>query len=116
MTLLNKKDILTANDLKTEVVAVPEWGGDVIVTTMSAFSRDQFESSIVGKNGGANTINIRAKLAAATIVDEAGELLFSEKDIAPLGKKSGAALDRIFAVAQKLSRISNDDVEELAKN
>jgi hypothetical protein len=33
-----------------------------------------------------------------------------------LGKKSAAALNRVFEVAQRLSGITDDDVEELAKN
>ena len=42
--------------------------------------------------------------------------MFTEKDVVKLGKKSSAALDRIFSAAQKLNRISDDDVEDLAKN
>lgn len=114
--LLNKSDILNADDSTFELVNVPEWGGTVKVTVMSGFARDRFESSIIGKNGGINSVNIRAKLAAATIVDEAGELMFDEKDIAKLGMKSCAALDRIFAAAQRLNLITDKDVENLAKN
>lgn len=113
---LSKDQILNSNDLTTEVIDCPEWGGAVQIQTMSGFARDRFEESIVGKNGGSNLGNIRAKLAAASIVDDKGELMFSEKDIQKLGKKSSAALQRIFNAAQKLNRISEDDVEELAKN
>jgi len=116
MTLLTKEQILKQDDLKSEIVDVPEWGGDVRVCTMSGFARDRFEAGITGKNGGTNMSNIRAKLAAATIVDEEGKLLFDEADIAKLGNKSCAALDRVFAAAQRLNLISNADVDELAKN
>ena len=116
MTLLTKEQILKQDDLKSEIVDVPEWGGDVRVCTMSGFARDRFEAGISGKNGGTNMSNIRAKLAAATIVDEEGKLLFDEADIAKLGNKSCAALDRVFAAAQRLNLISNADVDELAKN
>lgn len=115
MTLLTKEQILNNDDLKSEIVNVPEWGGDVKVCTMSGFARDRFEASIVDKNG-QNLSNIRAKLAACTIVDDSGKLLFNEDDIAKLGDKSCAALDRVFAAAQKLNLISNADVEQLAKN
>jgi len=116
MILLTKDQILTQDDLKSEIVSVPEWGGDVRVCTMSGFSRDRFEADIIGKNGGVNTSNIRAKLAAATITDENGKLLFDEADIAKLGHKSCAALDRVFAAAQRLNMITSKDVEGLAKN
>ncbi len=116
MALLTKEQILKQDDLKSEIVDVPEWGGNVRVCTMSGFARDRFEAGITGKNGGTNMSNIRAKLAAATIVDEDGKLLFDEADIAKLGNKSCAALDRVFAAAQRLNLISNSDVDELAKN
>lgn len=116
MAILTRDEILSHSDLKIELIEVPEWGGQVRVATMSGFARDRFEASITGKNGGVNTQNIRAKLAAATIVDESGIPLFDENDIVKLGKKSCAALDRIFAVAQKLNLITDKDVEGLAKN
>lgn len=116
MGLLSKKDILDSNDCETKTIEVPEWGGDVNIATMTGFARDRFEASILGKSGGMNTQNIRAKLVAACLVDDSGELVFNETDIAKLGKKSCSALDRIFTEAQKLNGFSNDDVEELAKN
>ncbi len=116
MSLLTKKDILAHVDLKFEIIDVPEWGGQVKVITMSGFARDRFEAGITGKNGGSNFVNIRAKLAAATIADEEGNLIFDEEDIVKLGKKSCAALDRVFAASQKLNRMSQEDVEALAKN
>lgn len=116
MALLTREQILEANDSQTATVDVPEWGGEVIVSTMSGFARDQFEGSLIGKNGGTNMQNIRAKLAAATVVDTDGSLVFTEKDVIALGKKSAPALDRIFEASQKLNRITDVDVEELAGN
>jgi len=51
-----------------------------------------------------------------TICDEEGTRLFAAKDMDELGKKSAAALDRIFTVAQRLNGLSGEDVEDLAKN
>jgi len=116
MAILNKDDILDSIDSKTITLEVPEWGGQVLVSTMSGFARDRFEASMVGKQGGANLVNIRAKLAAATLVDEDGKLMFSESDIEKLGKKSCAALDRVFEASQKLNRLFDADIEDLAGN
>lgn len=113
---LTRDEILKAQDQRTVVVDVPEWGGQVIVSTMTGFSRDAFEHSCVGKNGGTNMKNIRARLCAATIVDENGSLQFTEDDIIKLGNKSGAALARVFEAASKLNALSQGDVEQLAKN
>jgi hypothetical protein len=113
---LTRDEILARDDLPAEDVNVPEWGGAVRIRRMSGTERDAFEASIMGADGRQDLSNIRAKLVARSIVDEAGRRLFSDEDIAALGAKSAAALDRCFAVAKRLSRISGEDVEELAKN
>ena len=118
MTVLNRDEILTVNDIAIEEIEVPEWGGSVYVKGMTGTERDAFEASIVqqrGKNASVNMANIRAKLASQTICNETGERLFTDADIKALGKKSATALQRVFDVAQRLSGISGDDVEELAK-
>lgn len=118
MAMLRKEDILTAKDAAHIDLEVPEWGGTVRVSTMTGFARDRFDASIISKNGtsGPNTENIRAKLVAACLVDEAGNLLFNEADIAKLGKKSCKVLDKIFEAAQKLNGIGDAEVEQKAKN
>jgi len=120
MKALTREQILSCDDLKTEEVDVPEWGGTVTVKMMTGQERDAFEASIVEYKGDkqqVKTDNIRAKLAAMTIIDpETKQLMFTVGDIEALGKKSAAALDRIFDVSRKLSKIASTDVEELAKN
>ena len=113
--MLNKDQILQAKDLPTETVEVPEWGGSVIVKTMTGTERDAYESSIV-KGKKVDMTNIRAKLCAICIVDDNGERLFTDRDVVALSKKSAKALDRIFDVAQKLNGLGKADVEELEKN
>ena len=103
---------------------VPEWGGTVRVRGLSGKERDQFEASMLdtskkrkkGQPQAMNFANLRAKLCAWCVVDVDGARMFSDSDIAALGEKSAAALDRIFEVAQTLSGISDDDVEELAED
>lgn len=119
MALLSREAILQAQDLPTEDVEVPEWGGTVRVRGLTGAERDAFEQSIVeqrGKSTRMNLKNIRAKLVALTVVDEQGNRVFTDEDAELLGKKSASALDRIFAVAQRLSGLRPEDVEELAGN
>jgi len=117
--LLTREAILQAEDLPTEDVEVPEWGGVVRVRGLTGAERDAFEQSIVeqrGKNTRMNLRNIRARLVALTVVDEEGNRLFSDDDVEALGRKSAAALNRVFEVAQRLSGLRPEDVEELAGN
>lgn len=119
MALLTKQQILDAQDIKTETVSVPEWGGEVRVRALSAAERDQFEDKVVKRDGKRSRVvltDIRARLAAICMVDEAGKRLFSDAEMAELTKKSAAALQRVFEVAQRLAGITDEDTEELEKN
>lgn len=113
---LTKDEILAADDRPRKLVPVPEWGGEVYVQTMSGKARDLWEASIVTSTGKPNLEDMRAKLAAACIVDENGGTLFTEADIPALSRKSAAALDRVVKVAQVLNRLSGADLEELKGN
>ena len=114
---LGRAAILAAEDLKREVVPVPEWGGDVIITTMSGAQRDAWEMSLVVKGGGrADVSNVRAKLVVCCAIDEEGNLLFSPEDAVALGAKSGAALERCAKAAQRLNKLTDDALEEARGN
>jgi len=116
---LNRDQILEASDLKTETVAVPEWGGDVIVSSMTGATRDSWEQSLVLNVGGKSSVNMenmRARLVVATVVDESGNRLFTDADVAQLGAKSGAALERVCKVAQRLNGLTDADLEDVKGN
>lgn len=118
--LLGKDAILSAADLPTEDIDVPEWGGIVRVQGMSGEQRDAFEASIQTiKDDGTtrlNPVDFRAKFAARVIVDESGSRIFSGMDVHELSKKSAKALQRVFDAGQKLSGMSDDDVASLEGN
>lgn len=120
LTLLTRDAILGASDLTHEDVHVPEWGGTVRVRALTASERDAFEASITEETGTSARIkrdNIRTKLVVRSVIDaETGARLFQDTDIEVLGTKAAAAVDRLFAVAQRLSGLSASDVEELAGN
>ena len=117
MAILNKSAILSAEDLKTETVAVPEWGGEVRVRTLTGTERDAFESGLVAEDGKKRNLdNLRARLLALAIVDERGARLFNDGDAALLGGKSAAVLDRLFDVAQRLNGIGSQAEAAIEKN
>lgn len=120
MAILTKDQILGADDLEVEEVDVSQWwGGSVLVQSLTGTERDAFEADIFegrGKNVERNFVNLRTKLLVRTIINENKKLMFSEKDIVALGKKCAAPLDKIFAVAQRLSGLTPKDVEDMTKN
>lgn len=116
MPTLTRDQILAADDLITEIVNVPEWGGSVTVRTITGTERDKLEASIVTKSGEQNMENLRAKLIVLSVVDEEGKQLFTMADLVALGDKSAATLSCVFRVAMRLSGFTKKDVEELTEN
>ena len=120
MNLLDRDAILGAQDLPTEDVSVPEWGGTVRVRGLTGSERDAWEASLVQGAGTKHArlvlADVRARLLARTIVDEEGKHIFGDGDIKALSAKSAMALERVFKVAQRLSGLTDEDVEELAGN
>ena len=118
--MLTRDQILEAPDLKTEAVQVPEWGGSVLVRSMNGADRDAFEASMITTLADGtrkpDMANMRAKLVALTVVDEAGNRLFDITDVARLALKSATALERVFIAAQRLNGIGPASEDDAVKN
>jgi hypothetical protein len=84
------------------------------VRGMNGAERDKFELYMA--RHAKKLQNVRARLVSQCVVDESGSRLFGEADIAELGKLSGAALDRVYEVAARLSGIRSGDPEAALKN
>lgn len=113
----SREAILEAKDIVIEFCETPEWPCDVFVKSLTGSERDNWEGSLLVKTGKGKRVvsydDIRAKLVAKTACDHTGNLLFKESDVIALGKKNASALQRVFALAQKLSGLTSDDVDEL---
>jgi hypothetical protein len=118
---LSKAEIVAVQDIRTEIVEVPEWGGAVAVREFTGAERDAFEQSMVkvGADGkrDVDMANMRARLCAVAIVDpDSGDPLFGAAEVAELTRKSGAALDRVFKAAQRINGMAADSVDVAEKN
>jgi hypothetical protein len=60
--------------------------------------------------------NVRAKVVTRCVVGDDGNRLFTDSDVVALGGKSAAALERVYAVAARLSGLSDDDQEGMARD
>lgn len=114
---LTRDQILNSDDAKPKKVEVPEWDGAVYVRALSGDHMDMWETKYLGGRG-AKTGNrgLRATLVAYSACDEKGCLLFEEKDIADLGRKSKTALDRVFEAACRANGIGDEEQETIEKN
>lgn len=121
ISFLSRAQILEAKDIAEDTVAVPEWGGSVKVRALTGAERDQYEAQFVrfdrkGNRQAPSFQDIRAKLVAMSCIDEQGQRLFTDADIVQLSRKSAAALQRVFEACQRLSGLTEQDVEDLTKN
>lgn len=120
MALLSAEEILNADDRRYEIVAVPEWGGEVRLRSLTGRERDAFEASLQDRKGKSvkeNVENFRARQVALCAVDAEGKLLFTNKQqVVMLGNKSVAALQRVFNKCNEMNGFSEQDVEELTED
>ena len=123
LTLLSADQILSADDIETRTVPVPEWGGAVLMRTMDGNVRDDYtelvQSRMVGE-GKKRKIGSYKGLAVSLLhkclVKDDGTPLFQRPQLIQFQKKSSAVLARLTKVAQEMNGLSEDEVEKLAGN
>lgn len=118
MGLLTREMIFAADDLQRELVAVPEWGGDVYVRMLSGGERELFEQWFNEERDRRylqedKPRNFRTRLALLTVCDAEGRPLFTLPDLEALAAKSFAPIERIFQVARRLNRLGIEEEEAL---
>ncbi len=112
MARLTREQILAAEDLKSEEVPMPEWGGSVLVRMMTGGQRDIFGKGLM-VDGKADPTHYRAKLLSMCVVGDDGKPMFSVDEI---NSKSNPAVERLFAVADRINAINAAAVEDAEKN
>lgn len=115
--------ILAAEDLPLEEVATDEWAPfgvpSVHLRGLSAAERDAYEQSLLTMGPGGrripnpNIANVRAGFVAKILVDpDTRERVFTDADIAKLGKKNAAVIDRLWESGRRLSGMAGEEEEE----
>lgn len=118
MGLLSRDALLQATTLPRERVFIKELGGEVIIQGMTGKQRDAWESSLVKQRRNRRSLdtqNVRARLVARCLVNDDGTRMFSDEEADQLGDIRVDVLGHLFEVAQRLSGVTNEDVDELGK-
>lgn len=115
MAALTKDQIVAANDSGLLKVSVPEWGGDVFIRVMTVGERDAYEREWIGKRE-SGIENFRAKFLARCLCDESGKRLFTDEEVGLLAEKNARTCSMLWTKAMNHNAITNEDVNELAKN
>lgn len=132
MALLNRNQILEAKDIKTKVIPVPEWGGEVIIKQLSAKEYNDITMNMVNirkmaakqlskKNADENLEdaineiaikNQKILLIIKSVVDENMKPLFTEADLELLYQKNTNVIDRIIAEIEEFNSVSTEDAKK----
>jgi hypothetical protein len=119
MAFLSRDTILTADDRTYDTVDIPEWGGEVRISSITAGQRDSYEQSMIeerGKDRKMNLRNARAKLIVLCAVDEKGMTIFSADDVNKLSRKNAKPVDRLFDACKLIAGLSDEDVDKLTED
>lgn len=106
-------------DLPEERVDVPEWGGTVVVRTLTGTERDELDiantkAAEALKDDNAWFASARLRLLCRVLYQTDGTPLFRPGEEAVLGRRHPRAIRRLFAVADRLNAISDRALEERA--
>ena len=127
--MLTRDQILQSEDIETEEVYVRQWGGTVLVRSMSGTERGLFEKAqtVDVPSGNRNSRRrgqtdkefvgdqLRAYLVVFCVVDEEGNHLFTEQDIPAINEKSAGAIELIVEAAMRLSGLTEEEVDKIAE-
>ena len=123
-----REDIFACNDTVIEKVHIKEWKMDLFVRSLSASEKAKWEFSAIDvssnpkRNEAATKLDktrmqtARERLVEFATCNEDGTRFFKEGDAAQIGQKNANAISTLYDAAAKLSGISQEDLEEIAKN
>ncbi len=119
---LTRQQLDAVNDLKTKDVGVPEWGGTVRLRELSAKDRSLIEATTIGVKGQGVEIRVEAfktlkeRVVAASLIDDDGNRLYKENEVAQLGLKSGQVIERLFQIVQDISGMTQKAAKDAEGN
>jgi len=103
--ILTAEDILAADDLTTKKIHVPEWGGTVIIRTLSAEGATAFGTYVSDPK---NKRKAMLYLVRNSLVNPDGSYVFTEKQAEAFSKKSV----KVFGMLQKECLLLNGFADE----
>lgn len=106
MALLSRDQVLAVKP-RTEIVPVPEWGGDVEITELTIDQQSQIAQSVKGKPDADAQATIKAFLEGCTNPQ------FEPGDYDALRAKGAGAMQRVVGRIMRLSGMTPDAQAEI---
>jgi hypothetical protein len=111
MARLTREQVLNAKDIQQQEIEVKEWGGTVLVQSLSALQRRQIIKSCTDKDGILDPVKFQTAVIVAACVDPK----FERADIDALSEKKAGIIAKL---AESIAEVSGFSVtpEEAEKN
>lgn len=133
MSILNRNQILSVQDLPEKIVPVPEWktpGSEEIpsvkIRCINGLQRQAWFEAMkqvkddVKDNDEAFAVRFRGELTplflSMTLVDEQNQPIFTKEEATLILQKNPAVIDRLFEAARDLCGMSAKEQDTLEKN
>ena len=115
---LSKDAILAAKDTDVHEIDVPEWGGSILLRSMTVAQRINYEHWAHKQSNlkSPDYRGIRERLIISCAVDADGKPLFAEDDLASLSDKNSEGIDRLHAKCRLICGMDEEAIEDAAKN
>jgi hypothetical protein len=112
---LDRTQILSTT-LPMRTVAVPTWGGDVLVRKLPAAERVRWTSKYAGEVVGERAMAFLCELLVLSICDESGTPIMQADDVTALADKDWHAIEIVSAAALDLNGLGKDAIKDAKKN
>lgn len=97
--ILTAEEVLAADDLPTETIEIPEWGGSVKVRSFTKAQQQEIRVKATKGNGEIDESRLEMLLVLHALI----EPQFSEDQLAQLAEKSASAIDGILTTINSLA-------------
>ncbi len=123
--MLTRDKILNRKSGRFEVVAVPEWGGDVNIKALCVRDRAIIEADFVrlhrliksqDDSSVSHLTKLKLQMVALSVVDADGVAQFTLDDVELLAQQEPEAIGAIADAATLLNGFASKAVEDAAKN
>ena len=112
---MNANDLLNINDLKIKSIYVAKWSKDILIQELGLLAIMEMYQSMNIKDIGKGKIEIKpldiARIVTMSVIDESGNLVFSEEHVPALAKKNRDALMFIYSEIMALSGSEDEAVK-----
>lgn len=109
--------IFNVNDIKTEIVDVPEWNVQVMIKGLTAGERAKVMAGAFDREGNVLLDRVYPELLIACVMDpKTQEPIFTKDDKSMVLQKSGAVVERLAQIAARMAGLGAESLKSAEKN